>query len=308
MYMDFIKSLVQFKGITHTTQELLSKIDLQDFCRNEAYDPTLPGVIAGGNIQIHKRIAGQIQAHPHYLCVYIYSGEVRICVEPSKQDTKEMLHTRHLLLLNTNTSLSFEILTKDLSLAIYFLQGDMITTYLKKIRNRSVSESFGYFVMQFSNTQMETYMNHISRLLTGSHPDHNFYIAKYVTDVLTDCVYMQEEQLTDVPSKPAMQLKEILDSRYQEALTLDSLAEELRISKYRLCREFTSCYRISPLQYLNNRRIYVATDLLRSTDWTIREVGEAVGIPNTTHFISLFKREHGTTPLRFREMHNHFNV
>ena len=304
--MDFLQSLIQLKGITD--RELFDRIDLQSFLINDTYDPTLPGVTAGGIIHLRKRLSGQVHANPNYLCVYVYSGEMRICVAPAKQDIRETLTSHHLILLPANTPISFELLTKNLSLAIYFLQGDIISTYIKKIRNRKVSESFGYFIMQFSNSRIETYMDHMVHLLKGNDPNRNFFLAKYVTDLLTDCVYVHEEKLSDVPSKPAMQLKEILDSRYQEMLTLDSLAEELHISKYRLCREFTTCYRISPLQYLNNRRIDAATDLLRSTDWTIREVGEAVGISNTTHFIRLFKREHGTTPLRFREMHNHFNA
>ena len=38
---------------------------------------------------------------------------------------------------------------------------------------------------------------------------------------------------------------------------------------------------------------------------TIREVSAAVGIENTTHFINLFKKDAGITPLQFRQSSLH---
>ena len=45
--------------------------------------------------------------------------------------------------------------------------------------------------------------------------------------------------------------------------------------------------------------------LLRTTTLTIREVSAAVGIENTTHFINLFKKDAGITPLQFRQSSLH---
>ena len=60
-------------------------------------------------------------------------------------------------------------------------------------------------------------------------------------------------------------------------------------------------YGQSPMHYLNSRRILIAKKLLLTTDLTIREVGSKVGIDNTNHFINLFKKDTGTTPLSFKQ-------
>lgn len=69
----------------------------------------------------------------------------------------------------------------------------------------------------------------------------------------------------------------------------------------RICREFSKYYGVSPIQYLNHRRMEAAKKLLLTTDETIHEIGSMVGIHNTNHFINLFKRETGATPLVFKQ-------
>ena len=96
-------------------------------------------------------------------------------------------------------------------------------------------------------------------------------------------------------------MKDAFDLHYDQKYSLAYFEETTNISKYRLCREFTAHYGLSPLQYLNTRRIEAAKNLLLSTDMPIHEIGSIVGIDNTNHFINLFKKFTGTTPFAFRQ-------
>lgn len=96
-------------------------------------------------------------------------------------------------------------------------------------------------------------------------------------------------------------LKRILDTRYNEELSLDGFANELYLNKYKLVKEFKKQYGISPIAYLLNRRIEKACFLLRSTNISITEVGSRVGLNNTTYFIHAFKKKSGCTPLSYRK-------
>lgn len=87
---------------------------------------------------------------------------------------------------------------------------------------------------------------------------------------------------------------------YQEPYSLDELALEYGINKYRLCREFSKYYEYTPIQYLNKIRIEKAKELLLSTDEKIVDISQMVGIENTNHFIRLFKEKTGVTPLTYR--------
>lgn len=87
---------------------------------------------------------------------------------------------------------------------------------------------------------------------------------------------------------------------YHEQYSLDELAAQYRINKFRLIREFTTYYECSPMQYLNKVRIDKAKALLQSTDEKIVDISRMVGIENTNHFIRLFKEKTGVTPLAYR--------
>lgn len=103
-----------------------------------------------------------------------------------------------------------------------------------------------------------------------------------------------------VPSYIA-DMRHKFDTAYQESYSLDELALEYDINKFRLVREFAKYYECTPIQYLNKVRIDKAKELLLSTDEKIVEIGQMVGFDNTNHFIRLFKEKTGVTPLTYRK-------
>ena len=112
------------------------------------------------------------------------------------------------------------------------------------------------------------------------------------------------------PKIPAylLEMKALFDIDYQADYSLDELEELFNISKYRLCREFHSFFGEPPLQYLNGKRMELASDLLLTTDYRIHEVGSLVGIDNTNHFIYLFKKKTGLTPFAFKKKNLNYQL
>lgn len=96
-------------------------------------------------------------------------------------------------------------------------------------------------------------------------------------------------------------MRQRFDQEYDKPYSLDELALEYGINKFRLCREFAKYYEYTPIQYLNKVRIDHAKNLLLETDEKIVEISQMVGIENTNHFIRLFKEKTGVTPLTYRK-------
>ena len=109
----------------------------------------------------------------------------------------------------------------------------------------------------------------------------------------------KDQEFRKIPSY-IEKIHDLFEEHYEENYSLDDLEARFSISKYRICREFGEYYGITPLQYLNQRRIRIACHLLETTSLRIHEVGSAVGIDNTNHFISLFKKYESCTPLEYK--------
>lgn len=150
---------------------------------------------------------------------------------------------------------------------------------------------------------IEGILQDITSLLKTPVENYELHISKLVTDLMTTLADAKniEEQMDNSVPKYVLEVKRQFDHNYDHNFSLDELAKLCRISKYQLSHEFTKHIGISPINYLIKRRLEGAKKLLSTTDETIGTVGLMVGIENTTHFINLFKKEVGVTPLQYRK-------
>ena len=112
------------------------------------------------------------------------------------------------------------------------------------------------------------------------------------------------ESIPGIP-KYIIQMKHIMDNEYSQLLRLSDFEDRLNISKYRLCHEFNNYFGLSPFKYLTNVRINAAKTLLTSSDMKIYEIALNVGYDNPNHFINVFKKQTGDTPLEYRQKNTH---
>ncbi len=91
----------------------------------------------------------------------------------------------------------------------------------------------------------------------------------------------------------------IIDNLDKE-VNLDLLAHVRFTSKFHLLRLFKRYYGQTPRQYLIDRRIEKAKDLLKS-DLSVTEVCYEVGFESPCSFSSLFKARTGRTPADYKK-------
>jgi len=92
----------------------------------------------------------------------------------------------------------------------------------------------------------------------------------------------------------------LLDRYYDTPITIEQLSKEVALSPYYLIRLFRRVYRQTPHQYLMQRRIARAKDLLRTTDFTVTEICAAVGFESLGSFSTLFHNVAGISPSAYR--------
>jgi AraC-like DNA-binding protein len=90
------------------------------------------------------------------------------------------------------------------------------------------------------------------------------------------------------------------DRCYAEPIDVESLADVAGLSKYHFLRLFKATYGLTPGEYVSQRRIERAQDLLRATGLSVTEVCLAVGFSSLGSFSSRFKTMVGETPSQFQ--------
>jgi AraC-like DNA-binding protein len=94
--------------------------------------------------------------------------------------------------------------------------------------------------------------------------------------------------------------RDLADRDYAEPLHLDRLAREAGLSKYHFLRLFKSAYGLTPAEYVSQRRIERAQDLLRATNLTVTEVCTMVGFSSLGSFSTRFRALVGESPSDFQ--------
>ncbi|MCF7838917.1 MAG: AraC family transcriptional regulator [Candidatus Marinimicrobia bacterium] len=98
-------------------------------------------------------------------------------------------------------------------------------------------------------------------------------------------------------------LRQILDTRFDEPLSISEIARDLRIHPDYLGRIFARATGEPPVRYLIRKRLEAACELLRLNQSPIAEVARLVGIENPYYFSRLFRQRYGLTPSAYRARH-----
>jgi AraC-like DNA-binding protein len=127
---------------------------------------------------------------------------------------------------------------------------------------------------------------------------------RLLTDLITELIIAgdQSGMISQTTASFIEIARTFLEEHYVEEINLDRLSALLGVSKFHLAREFKKATGQAPNEYLISTRINHSKDLLKYTSYSIIEISEMVGVPNTNHYLYLFKSREGTTPSAFRKL------
>ncbi len=126
-------------------------------------------------------------------------------------------------------------------------------------------------------------------------------ILERLEKILTDC---HQSLLTTRDSSSASMIikaRQYICQHATEPLTLDEVASYCYLSKSHFCKLFKSETGETFKSYLNQIRIDLAKELLKTTGMKSYEVAEAIGFDDASYFNELFKKKWGMTPNKYRK-------
>ncbi|MEO6611310.1 MAG: AraC family transcriptional regulator [Chitinophagaceae bacterium] len=95
--------------------------------------------------------------------------------------------------------------------------------------------------------------------------------------------------------------KVYIDENYQEAIDLEQVSKHAFLSRFHFHRLFKQVYKRTPHQYITQKRLDKAKDLLAKNK-PVTEVCNEIGFESIGSFSVLFKKEIGFAPQYYRNM------
>ena len=123
------------------------------------------------------------------------------------------------------------------------------------------------------------------------------WFASKMTEACRNIATKREEKSSSVVEKA----KEYISSRYNKDMSLDDVSREVNISPYYFSKIFKEETGTNFIEYLTNVRIEKAKELLKDTEYTMKEICSMVGYQDPNYFSRSFKKNVGVTPTEYKE-------
>ncbi len=132
---------------------------------------------------------------------------------------------------------------------------------------------------------------------------HSGEVSRTIVDRVVRLQLAADASLPDrVGLKPEARrlVEELIDATLQEPPSAAALAAKVGMGVNRFLREFKVTFEATPHQYIQQRRLARALELLRCTDASLTTVALETGFANHAHFSTVFRAVLSITPSSYR--------
>ncbi len=92
----------------------------------------------------------------------------------------------------------------------------------------------------------------------------------------------------------------IIDYNYSSPITIEQIAKRVSLNPSYFSRIFTEQVGIPPKQYVLNKRLERAKELLKETNASVFEIANSVGYDDQMYFSRIFKKHIGVSPIEYK--------
>lgn len=268
------------------------------------------------------------ESHEYYIIFHIKSGICRF----NLNEKEYVLIGAHILSLNEHDRISF-IEMSDVSVSIILFQPQIVNTsfnvstindpdirltvtanqdlfYLEQFKHSTPEDKKIMSLTAIDSTIMESRINRLNHTL--SIQDTSFWPClsrSYLYEILFTLVRKSEFNSDNEDpenysghSKLTIDIIYYLQSRYNQKITVDKLAEEFHTNRTTIHIDFKKHTGLSINQYLLQLRMNFATKLLRDTSLSLSEICDRIGFSDISYFSKAFKKTLNQTPSEYRNI------
>ena len=188
---------------------------------------------------------------------------------------------------------------------------DFVEAYLENIRNALKSRMFRSYVilnirfavvafLESIGAEQAEYLEEIEnavRLIRNEDTE----VFEYFVDMLGTAMGIRDRINSYQGGKMLKKALEYIDTNYdRDALSLNLVAEQTGMSANYLSAIFSQSMQKTFVEYVTEKRIEKAKNLLKQTDKTSGEIAKEVGYKDSHYFSFVFKKLQGCSPREYR--------
>ena len=177
------------------------------------------------------------------------------------------------------------------SFVTYYLSPDFVKHVLKV-------ENFGFKERVVDNKAL---FRTLFQWATSKELQDQLPLVPVLDELMRD--YFVDHSEEEFPENKIKHLSEVLaymEHRYQEKISLETLARMAGQNKYAFLRAFKKIKGVTPANYLILKRLESAKHLLKS-GYSIVDATYECGFFDQSHFNKYFKKYHGLTPQQYQK-------
>ena len=234
--------------------------------------------------------------HNHVELFYIIGGKGQFLIN----DELYPVNTNHLVIINPNV-IHTEVSLNAQPLEYIVLGVDGIELSINDTSN-------GQFCIldHYESLDISSCLRNILREMELKQPGHEDICQAYMEILI---IRLMRNTGLSVPNESAAisgnrqcaAVRRYIDNHFKEPLTLDYLAEEAHINKYYLSHAFKREYGVSPINYMNYRRIEESKYLLAETDLSLSQISQLLGFSSLSYFSQVFRKTQEISPMEYRQ-------
>ena len=256
-----------------------------------------------------KNTTTEFDKHPFYELVYVSSGQLQVTSDSFNGTLNKNMMIIHNL--NENHSLScFE--TEKTTVIIIGFTCDGLN-----------SENFSKTPILLSDTSVKKLAEIVKEGRNVFAPPHNVpvynmkknknqpYASEQLLKILLEYFLLSimrellgKQNTVDVNNLYTFNVSELigyLDDKYKEKITLSELAFLFNTNRTTLCKEFKKATDSTILDYVANKKLNDAKNLIKTTSKTFTEISEQLNFESVHYFTRFFTKRVGVSPKQFRK-------
>lgn len=181
---------------------------------------------------------------------------------------------------------------------------------------------FKYSHLRLTNEEKDmfrkAFLNALSEFSKETQMDNEFCFINLcvILGILKRVALRQDETKLEIPSKSndkklSNHLSYAFDfirNNFTDISSLDEISSKCYIDKFYLSRAFKKNMGVTIMEYINSLKLQYACELLSTTNMSIASISDKCGFTNTSHFSTLFRKNIGISPTKFRKNHTGFSA